>query len=272
MTPPEPVFSNATARLTQPERGIWLFEMLRADAMNTLTLELLDALAATLEHCQRENTRALVISGSDRAFCCGAHLRYFAGEDAIFTEPLIARDRYLARIATLFDRLEECPFPTIAAVNGFALGGGCELALSCDLRVLAAEARIGLPETKLGAIAGAGGVQKLVRHVGRSKALEWILLARQIDAATAAQYGLTTAVVPRDEVLATAIALARELRALGPQAIAQSKATIYTSEDADLRTARRYGLDALSMLVGSAEFREGMSAFVNKRAPGFDAW
>ncbi len=267
-----PVFENVAARLTQPERGLWLFEMLRADAMNTLTLELLDALGTALDTCQRENARALVITGSGRAFCCGAHLRYFAGEDAMLTEPLAARDHYLARIGQLFDRLEECAFPTIAAVNGFALGGGCELALSCDLRVLASEARIGLPETRLGAIAGAGGVQKLVRHVGRSKALEWILLARQVDAATAAGHGLATAVVPRDEVLATAFALARELRALAPMAIAQSKATIYTSEDADLRTARRYGVDALSLLVGGREWREGMSAFVGKRAPGFDAW
>ncbi|MCW5611749.1 MAG: enoyl-CoA hydratase/isomerase family protein [Rubrivivax sp.] len=272
MATPLPAFENAAARLTQPERGLWLFEMLRPEAMNTLTLELLDALAATLDTCQREAARALVITGSGRAFCCGAHLRYFAGEQATLTEPLAARDGYLARIGQLFDRLEECAFPTIAAVNGFALGGGCELALSCDLRVLTTDARIGLPETRLGAIAGAGGVQKLVRHVGRSKALEWILLARQVDAATAAQHGLSTAVVPREELLSTAFTLARELRTLAPMAIAQSKVTIYASEDADLRTARRYGIDALSLLVGGREWREGMSAFVGKRTPGFEGW
>lgn len=272
MASADPVFENEAARLSQPERGIWLFEMLRAEAMNTLTQELLDALAAALDTCQREVARALVLTGSGRAFCCGAHLRYFAGPDATLIDPLAARDRYLVRIATLFDRLEECAFPTIAAVNGFALGGGCELALSCDLRVLAAETSIGLPETKLGAIAGAGGVQKLIRHVGRSKALEWILLARHVDATSAARHGLAAAVVPREQVLATAMALAREVRALAPQAIAQSKATIYASEDMDLRSARRYGLDALSMLVGGAEWREGMDAFVGKRAPRFDAW
>ncbi len=268
----EPVFANEAARLTQPERGLWLLQMQREPEMNTLTHALLDAIETAIETCRRERARALVFTGTGRAFCCGAHLRYFAGPEAELTEPQAARDRYLARIAALFDRLEECPFPTIAAVNGFALGGGCELALSCDLRVLADSARIGLPETRLGAIAGAGGVQKLLRHVGRGKALEWILLARQIDAATAERHGLTSAVVPQAEVLPTAMALARELRALGPQAIAQSKATLYASEDADLRSARRYGVDALALLVGGAEWREGMSAFVEKRQPRFDAW
>lgn len=267
-----PVFSNEAVRLTQPERGLWLLELTREREMNTLTHALLDGLQSTLEICQREQARALVITGSGRAFCCGAHLRYFAGPTAELHEPAAARDRYLVRIATLYDQLEECAFPTIAAVNGFALGGGCELALSCDLRVLADTARLGLPETRLGAIAGAGGVQKLVRHVGRGKALEWILLARQIDATTAAHHGLATAVVPQADVLATAMALARELRALAPLAISQSKATVYASEDTDLRSARRYGLDALSMLVGGPEWREGMEAFVNKRAPRFDQW
>ncbi len=268
----EALFSNEATRLSQPERGIWLLELTREREMNTLTHALLDGLQATLDTCQREAARALVIAGAGRAFCCGAHLRYFASPEAELKEPAAARDRYLVRIATLFDRLEECAFPTIAAVNGYALGGGCELALSCDLRVLADNAHIGLPETKLGAIAGAGGVQKLTRHVGRGKALEWILLARQVDAATAAQHGLATAVVTQAEVLTTALALARGLRALAPLALAQSKATIYASEDADLRSARRYGLDALAMLVGGAEWREGMEAFVNKRAPGFDTW
>lgn len=266
------VFSNEAVCLTQPERGLWLLELTREREMNTLTHALLDGLQSTLEVCRREKARALVITGSGRAFCCGAHLRYFAGPTADLHEPAAARDRYLVRIATLYDQLEECAFPTIAAVNGFALGGGCELALSCDLRVLADTARLGLPETRLGAIAGAGGVQKLVRHVGRGKALEWILLARQIDAQTAAHHGLATAVVPQAEVLPTALALARELRALAPLAISQSKATVYASEDADLRSARRYGLDALSMLVGGPEWREGMEAFVNKRAPRFDQW
>ncbi len=257
-------------RLSQPERGIWLLEMVRPDEMNTLTHGLLDELSEAIAHCTREKARALVITGAGRAFCCGAHLRYFAGDSATLLDPLAARDEYLARIAETFDRLEECPFPTIAAINGFALGGGFELALSCDLRVFADSARVGLPETRLGAIAGAGGVQKLIRHVGRSKALEWILLARHVEAAEARERGLAAAVVPAADVVATALGLGIELRALGPKALEQSKRTIYASEDADARTARRYGLDALSLLVGGSEWREGMAAFREKRAPRFD--
>lgn len=259
-------------RLAEVERGIWLLEMTRAGEMNTLTHELLHELSWAIDHCVAGRARALVITGAGRAFCCGAHLRYFAGEDASLLDPIAARDDYLARIAEIFDRLEECPFPTIAAVNGFALGGGCELALSCDLRVLADDARIGLPETKLGAIAGAGGVQKLIRHVGRSKALEWILLASHVDAAEAERRGLASAVVPKDQVVERALAFARQLRALGPKAIEQSKRAVYASEDADARTARRYGVEALSLLVGGAEWREGMAAFVGKRPPRFDEW
>ncbi|MEN9763701.1 MAG: hypothetical protein RI906_3527 [Pseudomonadota bacterium] len=271
---PEAVMSkvwleSSAVRLTQPESGLWLLEMVRAAEMNTLTLELLDGLAQSIDICRRERARVLVITGAGRAFCCGAHLRYFAGEDASLTGPLAARDDYLFRIGEIYNRLEESAFITIAAVNGFALGGGFELALSCDLRVVATTARVGLPETKLGAVAGAGGVQKLIRHVGRSRALEWILLARHIDADTLERHGLAAAVVPAEAVVQSAMTLAHELRDLGRHALAQSKAVIYASEDADLRTAHRFGIDALSLLVGSDEWREGMSAFLEKRKPRF---
>jgi enoyl-CoA hydratase/carnithine racemase len=267
----DPVIGRAT-RLSMPDRGIWLLEMVRGREMNTLTLELIEEIEQALDTCTRERARALVVTGQDRAFCCGAHLQYFAGDAPRFLDPQTARDEYLAKIARAFDRLEECPFPTIAAVNGYALGGGFEMALSCDMRILAQIAIVGLPETRLGAIAGAGGVQKLIRHVGRSKALEWTLRGAHIDAVTAERHGLCVALAPRDRVVDEALALARELRALGPQAVAQSKATIYSAEDTDLRTARRYGIDALSMMVGGREWSEGMSAFVEKRKPEFDQW
>jgi enoyl-CoA hydratase/carnithine racemase len=240
--------------------------------MNTLTLDLLRELGALLDRLSRENTRALIITGSGRAFCCGAHLRYFAGPEATLTDSFSARDGYLAQIAETYDRLEEMPFPTIAAVNGFALGGGFELALSCDLRVFAASAKIGLPETRIGAVAAAGGVQKLIRHVGRSKALEWILTGAHVETEEAARYGLAVDVVPADQVVARALELARQLRRLGPRAIAQSKRSIYLAEDADLRSARRFGIEALSMLVGGDEWKEGMQAFLEKRPPAFDRW
>jgi enoyl-CoA hydratase/carnithine racemase len=267
-----PTFAGAALRLQWVERAVALITLTRPRQMNTLSLEFIAEFGQVLDLVNHESTRALIVTGQERAFCCGAHLRYFAGAEASIFEPFDARDRYLRHIAEMFDRLEELPFPTIAAINGFALGGGCELALSCDFRVIAESAKIGLPETKLGAVAGAGGVQKLIRHVGRSRALDWILRATHLDAATAERWGLVSAVVPASELMQTAVAIALELRQLGPRSVAQSKRCIYLSEDADLRTARRFGLEALSMLVGGKEWQEGMAAFCEKRAPGFDTW
>lgn len=267
-----PTFTGVAVRLDWVERAIAQITLTRPKEMNTLSLELISEFSHVLDLVDKEGTRALIVTGQDRAFCCGAHLRYFAGPDASILEPFVARDRYLSNIAELFDRLEELHFPTIAAINGFALGGGFELALSCDFRVIAEHAKIGLPETKLGAVAGAGGVQKLIRHVGRSKALDWILRGTHLDAATAERYGLCSALVPGEKLLNSALEIALEMRKLGPRAIAQSKRSIYVSEDADLRTARRFGIEALSMLVGGDEWREGMQAFSEKRPPTFDAW
>lgn len=115
-------------------------------------------------------------------------------------------------------------------------------------------------------------MQKLLRYVGRGKALDWIMRGTHLDADTADRWGLCSAVVPGDALLQTALDLALELRKLGPRAVAQSKRGIYVSEDADLRTARRFGIEALSILVGGEEWKEGMGAFSQKRAPTFDSW
>ncbi len=267
-----PTFTGVALRLEWVERAIAQITLTRPAQMNTLSLELIAEFDHVLDLVDTDATRALIITGQERAFCCGAHLRYFAGPEATLLDPFEARDRYLRHIAVLFDRLEELAFPTIAAINGFALGGGCELALSCDFRVMAQTAKIGLPETKLGAIAGAGGVQKLVRHVGRSRALDWILRGTHLDAATADRFGLVSAVTASDALFEAALQIALQIRKLGPRAVAQSKRSIYLSEDADLRTARRFGIEALSILVGSDEWKEGMQAFSEKRVPAFDAW
>lgn len=267
-----PTFEGAALRLQWVERAVAQVTLTRPAEMNTLSREMLSEFSQVLDLVDADGTRALIITGQERAFCCGAHLRYFSGPSASIFERFDSRDHYFAGIAELFDRLEELRFPTIAAVNGYALGGGCELALSCDFRVLASHAKIGLPETKIGAIAGAGGVQKLLRYVGRGVAMDWILRATHIDAESAARHGLCSAVVQADELLPAALGIALELRKLGPRAVAQSKRAIYVSEESDLRTARRFGIEALAMLVGTEEWQEGMGAFAQKRPPGFDSW
>lgn len=259
-----------TLALDWPEDDVALITLIRGAAMNTLTYELLGDLERALDAVSVASARALILTGTDRAFCCGAHLDYFKaeamGKDARFK----LRDTYLDRIARLFDRFEDSPFPVIAAINGFALGGGCELALSCDFRIMSITSRIGLPEVRLGALAGAGGVQKLTRHVGRSKAMEWILLGSHIDAEEAARHGLTyTTSAPSEEVPA-ALELVAKLRKLSPRSIAQSKRAVLTSEDLDLRSARQFGLESLAMLIDSVDWTEGIAAFHNKRSPKFD--
>jgi enoyl-CoA hydratase/carnithine racemase len=260
-------------RLEWSERGVAVATMIRAEAMNTLSLELIEELGEVAALTRRERARALVITGSGRAFCCGAHLKYFNEPDPpIGTSPEDIRDKYLWRIATLFDSFEELPFPTIAAINGFALGGGFEMALSCDFRIMSRSARVGLPEVVLGATPGAGGVQKLHRFVGRAKSLEWILLGKHLTATELEPYGLLYAAVEPDAVLETALELARALKRMSPNALAQAKTSIYVADDVDSRSARRAGVEALTNLIGSRDWKEGMSAFAEKRKPRFDTF
>jgi enoyl-CoA hydratase/carnithine racemase len=261
--------SYGTLALSWPAPRVARICLIREKEMNTLSLELLDELSLAIDAVTAAAARVLIVTGTGRAFCCGAHLKYFVGPEAIFTERFDTRDRYFERIARLFDRFEALGIPVIAAVNGFALGGGFELALACDFRILATTAKVGLPEAKLGATPGAGGVQKLARHIGRGKSLEWILLARVVEAAEANAEGLAFKVVEPGLLDAAGLELAGELMKLGPQALGQCKASIHLAGDVDLRSARRFGVEALSALVGTAEWREGMAAFVEKRAPDF---
>ena len=258
-----------TLEIDRPAPGVMRLRLTRPEEMNTLRLELLDALDAAIDTALDQGIRVLIVTGVGRAFCGGAHLKYFAGPQAQFTERFDTRDRYFDRIARLFDRLECIGIPVIAAVNGFAMGGGFELALACDFRILASTARVGLPEARLGATPGAGGVQKLARFIGRGKAAEWIMLARHVDAAEADAAGLAYRVVAPEDLEAASLGLAADLMKLSPQALAQCKLSIHVSGDVDLRSARRFGVEALSALVGSADWLEGMDAFVSKRAPDF---
>jgi enoyl-CoA hydratase/carnithine racemase len=256
--------------LSWPQPDIALATMVREREMNTLSLELLVELDHALSAAVAGGARALIITGQGRAFCAGAHLRYFTEEDSRIGGGTFAlRDRYLERIAVLFDRIETLPIPVIAAINGFALGGGCELSLACDFRLMADHAKIGVPEVRIGALAGAGGVQKLHRLVGRGKALEWILLGSHVTAPEALARGMLTSVHAASDLMPAALELAGRFRLLGPRAVAQSKMAVRMCGDADLNTARSIGLEALSMLIGGPEWQEGMAAFMEKRPPRF---
>lgn len=259
-------FEGNAVSLSWPVSGVALATMTRAAEMNTLHLDLIDELGRAIDEALENKARALILTGSGRAFCCGAHLKYFDRDEL---DPFDIRDNYLNRIALLFDRIEAIGIPVIAAINGYAMGGGCEMALACDFRIMAHGAIMALPEVKLGATPGAGGVQKLAKYCGRGKATEVILLAQEIDCDYARELGLLFASVPPDDLLDTALDLAAKLKNFSPMAIGQCKASIHIAEDCDLRTARRYGLEALSNLIGSPDWDEGMAAFHNKRVPEF---
>ena len=242
----------------------------RADELNSLSLELVDELRRALQMAKAGRAAALILTGEGRAFCAGAHLKLFLHESApIGTTGAEWRDRYIAPIAELFDSFEEMPFPVIAAINGYALGGGAEMAISADFRLMSRTAKLGFPETKLGATPGAGGVQKLIRHLGRTKALAWTILAEQLTAEDLHEAGMLYAVTEPEDLLAEALKLAEKISRLSPAAVAQAKRSVYVSEDADLRTARRFGLESLAGLMGTVEWREGVNAFLEKRPPRF---
>ncbi|MGF7160221.1 enoyl-CoA hydratase/carnithine racemase [Rhodoligotrophos appendicifer] len=244
--------------------------LIRPNELNTISLEVIEALGRALDDAQAKNARAFVITGEGRAFCAGAQLKYFTDKASpIGSTPVDYRDRYVGPICRLFDRLEAMAFPTIAAINGYALGGGFELALACDFRIMASTARLGLPEVKVGIIPAGGGVQKLMRFVGRARALDIVLTGRSIEAEEAERLGLVTAVAAPEQLEGAVAALIEQLKGGGPRAIAQAKLAVYRSEAVDPRSARDFGLEAMTVLMSTTDFAEGVSAFVEKRKPNW---
>lgn len=260
-----------TVELERIDEAIVLVTMIRDGDMNTLSLEFMGELGKVLEEVDVDPTvRALILTGRGRVFSCGAELAYFtSARNIIGAHPVAARDNYLRRVMRLFTGVENCRKPVVAAINGYALGGGAELALACDFRIMSETARFGVPEIKIGAIPGAGGVQKLHRFVGRGRALEMVMLGTHLTAEEADHYGLLYRRVPADQLRDESVALARRLAALSPLALASAKATVNMAMDADVTSANQYALEAMAVLASTEDQREGMQAFFAKREPKF---
>jgi enoyl-CoA hydratase/carnithine racemase len=261
-----------TIEVQRVEPALVVVTMTREKAMNTLSLEFVEEMARVMADAGADpDVRALILTGRGRVFCCGAELRYYTSDrEAIGgPAPLASRNNYLRRVLRLFSDIETFDKPVIAAINGYALGGGAELALACDFRIMAETARLGVPEIKLGAIPGAGGVQKLHRFVGRGRALEMVMLGAHLTAEEAERYGLLYRHVPPERLLDEAIGLGRRLAAVSPIALAYAKATINVAMDVDVGSANLYALDAMAVLATSEDQREGMQAFFDKREPRF---
>jgi enoyl-CoA hydratase/carnithine racemase len=261
--------TSRPATIDWPASGIARIVLARGETHNTLTTVLLACLEDLLSEVEAAGARALIVTGSGKTFCGGAHIRYFTDPASpLYADPRGIRD-YVHRILQVFARLRNGPFVTIASIGGHALGGGCELALACDFRLMASEARIGLPETRLGAVAGGGGVQLLSRIVGRAKALEFVLPGEQWTAEAARSIGLVTAVHPATELEEASVALARRFLLCSPISIAETKRALYRCEAATAEEADRIALDAVAVAASGPEWREGMTAFTERRIPNF---
>lgn len=254
--------------LYEQDQAIGVMTLNRPEALNAMTPEMLDRMGELMGEMEsRGEVRVLILTAAgEKAFCVGADLKGRAQEyegDGAGPDPLGERVR------RVFGQLEALPFPVIAAVNGYALGGGLELALACDLRVAAEGARFGLPEAKVGSMPGAGGTQRLTRTIGPARAKELMFTGEFVDAAEAHRIGLVNKVFPREGLMEGARALARTIASRAPLSLRAVKAAVNLCQDVSLEAGLAFERTAHAVLRGSRDRREGIQAFLEKREPNF---
>ena len=249
--------------LTQREGPVVIWTLNRPEALNAFDRPLLRALGSTVAaaHSDRSIRCAIVTGAGTKAFSAGADLKERRGLTLDETR------EYIHLIRTTFDAMAHLPFPTIAAVNGVAFGGGLELALACDLRILSQTAQVGLTEVSVGIMPGAGGTQRLPRVVGGARARELIFTARRLAAAEALEFGLANRVVPADRIQAAAREVAGQIAAQAPIAVRQAKHAIDAGLDAGLAAGLEIEAAAYALLLPTRDRLEGLAAFAEKRPP-----
>ncbi|OXT17460.1 enoyl-CoA hydratase [Bacillus sp. OG2] len=237
----------------------------RPEALNAFNYETLEELQRTVEDIRiNPDVRVVIFTGAgDKAFSVGADLK----ERKTLSQTDVKRNVY--KIGEVFSLIESLPQPTIAAINGFAFGGGMEMALSCDFRLAAQGTKMGLTETSLAIIPGAGGTQRLPRLIGQAKALELILTARRLTSEEALHYGLLTKAVPLDQLLEECLKLAEEMLANGPVALQQAKFAVKQGMNADLQTGLQIERKAYEVTIPTEDRLEALQAFSEKRKPEF---
>lgn len=251
---------NEALVLTEVHGRVALVTLNRPQALNALNSALLAQLGAALTAFDADPAiGAILLTGSERAFAAGADIKEMSEASLVqmFTNGFVE----------LFDVLPRIKKPLIAAVNGFALGGGCELALACDMIVAAENAKFGLPEVTLGVIPGAGGTQRLTQALGKALAMEVILNNRLLSAAEAERFGLVNRVVPPERCLAESLSLAQSVAARAPLAAQFAKQAVLTSLSASLPEGLAAERRLFYMLFATEDQKEGMQAFLQKRAP-----
>ncbi len=254
-----------TTLITERDGALAVLTLNRPDKLNALNAELLGELDAALAELSRDASIACAIltGAGEKAFAAGADI---AAMLSMTTEQARSFSEVGHRICS---RIERAPFPVIGAINGFALGGGCELALACDFLYASDKAKLGQPEVNLGIIPGFGGTQRLARRVGIARARELCFTGDTIGAEDALRMGLVNAVVPHAELLPKVKEVAAKIASKGRVAIAQCKRVMFSGADVPLDVANALETQAFAMLFGTSDRKEGMSAFLEKRKAAF---
>lgn len=243
--------------------GVSLIRFNRPEALNAFNDQLMDELTAALDAAEAdEEVRCIILTGSDRAFAAGADIKEMASKTYVgaYKENFITRN---------WERVTRCRKPVIAAVAGFALGGGCEVAMMCDFIIAAENARFGQPEITLGVSPGAGGTQRLTRLIGKSKAMEMILTGRMMDAAEAERSGLVSRVVPVDQLLEEAMKAAKKIAGLSPVSVMLTKELVNAAYETTLSQGVTFERRLFHSMFALEDQKEGMAAFSEKRKPAF---
>jgi enoyl-CoA hydratase len=248
--------------LTEVQGAAGVIRLNRPQAMNALCDQLMDELGQALRTFDADPAiAAIVLTGSDKAFAAGADIREM--------QPRSWPGTYLNDFIAPWEAVLSVRKPVIAAIAGFALGGGCEVAMMCDILLAADNALFGQPEIKLGIVPGAGGSQRLTRAIGKSKAMEMVLTGRMMDAAEAERTGLVARVVPLAELVPEAVALAQKIGELSTPAVAMAKEAVNAAFELPLREGLRLERRLFLSLFGTEDQKEGMTAFNEKRKPSF---
>ena len=246
-----------------PEAGVTLIRLNRPQALNALNAQLMDELTAALDAAEADPAvGCIVLTGSDRAFAAGADIKEMATKSYadVYGEDFITRN---------WERVTRCRKPVVAAVAGFALGGGCELAMMCDFIIAAENAKFGQPEINLGVSPGAGGTQRLTRFIGKSKAMDMVLTGRMMDAAEAERCALVSRVVPLADLLPTVLEAAKKIAALSPNAVKLTKEMVNAAYETPLSQGVMLERRLFHSLFAFDDQKEGMAAFIEKRPAKF---
>jgi enoyl-CoA hydratase len=244
------------------DKYVALIQLNRPKELNALNLQLMGEVRDALKELDKDDdVRVIIITGNERAFAAGADIKQMAGKGTV--------DMWKTDQFSTWDQINKTRKPIIAAVSGFALGGGCEFAMTCDMIVASETAQFGQPEIKIGVMPGAGGTQRLTKALGKAKAMELVLTGKFIGAEEALSYGLINKIVPVELYMQETVKLAKEIAAMSPIAVQMAKESVKRSFEVPLEEGLHFERKNFYMLFSSEDQKEGMNAFIEKRRPDF---